>query len=386
MNGPTLLIKNLTRNRLRTVLTVLAIALPMFVFTVARSFVDLVNDYLRQMDKNMRVCVHQRLTYTAELPARIRGEIEQLAPPGYVASVCCFTWFGGKIEGQKAAFPSAAIDRDTFAQTYPEFGMTPDEIERFRSERRGAVIGHMLAKQQNWKVGDRVTLVGEIPPNPSMEFVIAAIPARMDVPWFYFARDYYEESVRRIAPDDSAGVHNFWLKCTSPEAQQWALTEIDKHFQNSEHRTRTEMESTFVAQFAKSGGDWVSMIWNIGQLIVLAAAAVAFNTMSMSFRERTREIAVLRALGFSAARIVRLVLSEGVALGLLGGLIAVGPIYVITRLMNLELPVMEGAVHVKEKTALIAMSVALACGLFAAILPAVLAGRLKVAAALRKVV
>ena len=384
MTKVTLLLKNLTRNRMRTTLTVVAIALPLFVFTTAGALVDGVRQFLAESDRNLRVAVHQKLTYTAYLPQRIRGEIEQIAPPDYITAVCCSSWFGGRIEGQQSTFPSLAVDRDTFPIVYSEFEMTPAEIETFRSERRAAIIGKMLADQQNWKLGDRITLVGSIPPYAKLEFIIAAIPKSLDGPLFYFGIDYYDESYRQLT-DRSIGVNNFWIKCSSPEARRWALSEIDKQFANTEHETRTEMESTFFAQFMKSGGDWVGMIWGIGQLIVLVAVAVAFNTMSMAFRERTREIAVLRALGFSAGRIVRMVLAEGVLLGLIGGLIAVGPVYALTHATNLSIPSV-GPVRIPNTTAALAMTIAIACGLLASLLPAVLAGRLKVATALRKVV
>jgi len=105
----------------------------------------------------------------------------------------------------------------------------------------------------------------------------------------------------------------------------------------------------------------------------------------MSFRERTREIAVLRALGFSAGRIVRMVLAEGVLLGLVGGVVAVGPMYVLTHAMRLSIPSV-GPVEIPHFTAALALAIAVGCGLLAALWPAVLAGRMKVAAALRKVV
>jgi len=369
---------------LRTTLTVLAIALPMFVFTMARTMVEQVHEMLAESDLKLRVAVHQKLSFTSPLPQRIREEIEGLAPEGYITAVCRTSWFGGRIEGKPAAFASMAVDRDTFAKVYAEFEITPAENERFQEERRAAMVSPELAKSQNWKVGDRVTLTGSLPPNPKMEFVIVAIPPKMSRQWFYFAMDYYDETLRKLT-GSPAGVNNFWVKCSSPEARQWALTAIDKHFASSENETRTELESTFFAQFMKSGGDWVGLTWNVGRLIVLVAVAVAFNTMSMSFRERTREIAVLRTLGFSAGKIVRMVLSEGVLLGLIGGLIAVGPIYALTHLTEFSIPRM-GTMQIPNQTAAIALAVACLCGLLAALVPALMAGRLKVATALRKVV
>lgn len=384
MTKTTVLLKNLGRNKQRMALTVAAIALPLLVFTVARSFVDVVNQFFAESDRKMRVAVHQKITYTAQLPSRIRDEILQMAPEGYIEAICRTTWYGGRIEGKQATFPSMGVDRETFPLVYAEYGMTDEEIARFQGERRGAIIGKPLADQQNWAIGDRVTLVGSTPPFAKMEFIITAIPKDLEAPWFYFGRDYYDETVREVT-GEPLGVNNFWLKCATPAAREWALAEIDKRFANTEYETRTEMESTFIAQFAKSGGDWVGMIWNIGQLIVLVAVAVAFNTMSMAFRERTREIAVLRALGFSAGRIVRMVLAEGVLLGLLGGIIAAVPIYALTQLVDIN-PGLGFNVRVTATTAGLALAVAVAVGLSAAAVPAALAGRLRVAAALRKVV
>jgi len=384
MSGVGLTLKNLGRNRLRTTLTVVAVALPMLVFTIARSFVDGVSEFFEQSNQNLRVCVHQKLTYTAWLPQRIREEILSLAPEGYIKAICRFSWFGGRIEGAQQTFPSAGVDRDALAVVYSEYEMTPEEIERFQMERRGAVVSASVAKRANWKVGDRVTLVGAIPPYPKVEFVVVAIPPKMR-DWFYFGLDYYDEVVRQVT-GTPIGVNNFWLKCNSEEARDWALAEIDKHFANSEHETRTEMESTFVEQFLRSEGDWVNLVWTVGCLIVLVAVAVAFNTMSMAFRERTSEFAVLRALGFSRGRIVAMVLSEGVLLGLIGGALAVLPIYAWTSLRHVELPVVPIPVEIPPQTAALALAVALAVGAGAAIVPAAMAGRLPVAPALRKVV
>lgn len=379
-----LTLKNLTRNRLRTALTVAAIALPLFVFTIARSFVDIVDQVLKESDKRMRVAVHQKLTYTTSLPQRIRGEIESMAPEGYIEGICGTTWFGGRVEGSQQTFPSMAVHRDTFPIVYREYGMTEEEIERFTNERRAAIIGATLANRMNWNVGDRVTLKGGIPPFPVMEFVIVAIPEHLDTPWFYFGSDYYNEVYERMT-GSAIGVNNFWVRCSSPQARQWALTAIDERFANSEFETRTEMESTFFAAFTQSGGDWVGLVWTVGRLIVFVAVAVAFNTMSMAFRERSRETAVMRALGFPAGRITRMVMTEGLLLGLLGGAIAVLPVYVLTASTPLTIPGLPAKVSISSNTMLMALAVAVGCGLLASVIPALMAGRLQVAPALRKV-
>ncbi|MHC5110909.1 MAG: ABC transporter permease [Planctomycetota bacterium] len=379
-----LIFKNISRNKMRLTLTIMSIALPMFVFTVTRSLVDGIEQFFAESDNNMRVAVHQKLTYTTSLPQRIRQEIESMAPEGFVTAICRSSWFGGRVPGSQATFPSMAVDRDTFHIMYPEHGMTDEDIESFQKERRGAVVSPALANRMNWAVGDQLTLEGGLPPFPKMDFVIAAIPEDLDSPWFYFGLDYYSEVWERET-GNSRGANNFWVKCSSPEAREWALSEIDKHFENTEYETRTEMESTFISSFIRSGGDWVGLAWTIGRLIVVVAAMVAFNTMSMAFRERTREIAVMRALGFPSGRITRMILYEGMLLGLFGGLIGIGPMFAATVGQPFTLP-MGFEIQIPIGTAAMAMGVSVLCGLLAALTPSLQAARLAVAPALRKVV
>jgi putative ABC transport system permease protein len=318
------------------------------------------------------------------LPQRIRGEIESLAPDGFVEGVCRTTWFGGKIEGTQMAFPSMGVDHDTFHIVYDNYLMTDDEVARFAEEKRGAVVGRQFARMANVGVGDTVTLKGTIPPFPEMEFLVVAIPEGLADMWLYFRLDYYDEVYRELT-GQPVGVHNFWLRCAHEDARTWALNEIDRHYANSPHETRTETESTFIRAFLQSGGDWIGLAWSVGCMVVFVALSVGFNTMSMSFRERIQEIAVLRALGFSATRIVYLVLSEGLILGLTGGVVAVLPVFLITNLMDVGYPGF-GRFLVDPRIAGLALAVAVGCGLLAAIVPAISAGRLEVARALRKVV
>jgi putative ABC transport system permease protein len=379
-----LTISNVLRNKLRTLLTLAAIALPIFVFTIARSFVDNVNEFFKRSDEKMRVAVHQKITFTSFLPQRIRGEIEDMAPDGYIKAICRTTWFGGRVEGEQMMFPNMGVDKDTFHIVYDEFGMTDEEVDAFQNERRGAVIAPMLAKMMGWKLGDRVTLKGEIPPWPELEFIIVSIPEGLDTgPWLYFGLDYYNEVWEQMT-GESVGVHNFWLRCASTDARDWALTQIDPHYANSQHETRTELESTFIQAFLTSGGDWIGLVWSVGQLILFVAIAVAFNTMSMAYRERTRELAAMRALGFSSGHIIRMLLVEGLLLGMLGGLLGVGPLWALTNAIDIPVPG-AGSISIQHLTALLAFGVAVACGVAAALVPALMAGYIRVAPALRKV-
>ncbi|MCB9853662.1 MAG: ABC transporter permease [Phycisphaerales bacterium] len=378
-----LTIKNLGRNKLRTTLTIMAIALPLFVFLVTSSLKQSLNDAFASMEKSMRVATHQKLTYTTLLPQRMRGEIESIAPEGFLEGVCRSTWFGGKIEGSQQAYFSMAVDCDTFPVVHSEFEMTPDEIARFNDTKQGAVVGQEFAKLVNVGIGDKVTMKGAIPPFVSLEFEVVAIPKGLEDARLYFRLDYYDDVYRKIT-GDSMGVHNFWMRCSSPEARKWALTEIDRHFRNSQNETVTETESNFIRSFIESGGDWIGMASKVGLMVVIVALSVGFNTMSMSFRERTSEIAVLRALGFSASRIGFMVVSEGLLLGLAGGIIAVAPLYLLTHLREVSIPQF-GKFTIETSVAGTALFVAVLCGFLAALVPAAMAVRLQVATALRKV-
>jgi putative ABC transport system permease protein len=379
-----LTVKNLGRNKRRTILTVLAIALPLLVFLITSSMKRQIEETFAEMENSMRVATHQKLTYTQMLPQRIRKEIEGLAPDGYLEGVCRATWFGGEIENTQFAFPSMAVDNDTFHIVYNDYKMTAEEVNRFNEEKRGAVVGKQFAKSVNVAVGDKVTLKGTIPPFPEMEFVIVAIPEGLDDVWLYFRLDYYDEVFREMT-GRPIGVHNFWMRCKNKQARQWALQEIDRYYANSQHETRTETEVTFIRSFVESGGDWIGLAFTVGCMVVFVALSVGFNTMSMSFRERISEFAVLRALGFSAGRIVLMVLSEGLLLGFFGGVLAVAPMFLLTNLGEVNIPQV-GPFVIDSSQAGFALIVAILCGMAAGLIPALLAGRLEVTSALRKVV
>lgn len=385
MTYASLTCKNLARNKLRLLLTLAAIGLPLFVFTLTKSLKEGVERFLQNSDQKLRVAVHHKLSFTLPLPQRLRGELEALAPEGYVQGICRTAWLGGRVEGQQFFFPNMGVDKDTLAIVYPEYEMTPEEILRFQEERQGAVVGVPLAKAMNWKIGDKVTLKGEIPPFPEVEVVICAIPRGLKDTWLFFGMDYYNEIIEQ-ATGEPVWVNNFWLRCTSPKAREWALNEIDKHFSQGEIQTRTELESTFIESFIKSGGDWIQMVWTIGRLVILVALSVGFSTMSMAFRERVREIAVMRAIGFKAGAVTRMILSEGFLIGLIGGALATVPIYVLSHSFDLVIPNSGFSIEISENTLAAGLIVGVACGLLAAWLPAASAGRLRVATALRKVV
>lgn len=322
MTGTALIWHNLWRNKLRTVLTMGSVAVSLFLFTMLRAVVESMEAVAASSMSQLRLVVHQRTTMTRLLPLGYGPKIAALAG---VKAVCAVRWFGGRIESSAEQFPSLAADCDTMPDVYTDFDLTSADIAAWRTERQAAIVGAGLAKRMGWTRGERVTLRGGIPPYPALEFHIVGITAAPAYPNLFVLRlDYLLEELRTgwaLSPEYYDGVNFFWVKARTPAALDTLREQIDGGFANSPTRTRTEHEESFVANFTKMFGDIPRIVGSVGLVVLATILMVVGNTMSMSIRERARELAVLKAIGFPPWRILVAVLTESTLLGLMGGVV-----------------------------------------------------------------
>src|SRR5205809_6733572 len=99
---------------------------------------------------------------------------------------------------------------------------------------------------------------------------------------------------------------------------------IDEKFANSPHETKTETESAFAAYFAKQFGNIEFLILSIGGVVFFTLLLVTGNTMAISVRERTSELGVLKAIGFTDRSVLFFVMAESVAIAPVGRLLGLG--------------------------------------------------------------
>lgn len=388
MTLSSLLIKNLGRNPVRTGLTLIAFALPMAVFVAAISLVIALKQVGEETEKELRLAVQSKIALVNVLPERMHKEIEALDPDNRRSSgVCGFRWFGGQVPGAKDVIQSGGVDVDTFPTVFSEIGFTAPELEAWHKDRRSCVVGATVAEAQHWKVGDRITLVSSIPPNLSLEFNVVKIVTRSGrTNSVYLRRDYYEEA-RKDAGLIDPGYNAYWVKCNSANDLHTMQEDIDRHFANTPHETKSMDENAFGATFMQAMGDLPGLMGNMAMIVVLIIALVSGNTMMMSFRERIRELAMLKAMGFQRGRIFRVVLAESLLLALLGALLGIMPTAALLMAFPLRklgfLPI--AALEVSPYAIVGSLIVALLVGLVSGLWPAYQALRLRTVDGLRRV-
>jgi len=311
--------KNAFRNKRRSILTVFSIAFSLLLLTLMmtiwRGF------YLDQgsAESAQRLVVRHRVSLTFSLPSFYREKIRAL--PG-VKAVVPVSWFGGIYKDQKPEnfFAQFSTDPEEFFKVYRDMQMPAEQIAAWQHDRQGVIVDDTLAQKYGWKLGDRIVLQGTIYPlNAELNIrgIYHSNPAAKSV---YFHTKYVEESVNFFK--GQAGT--FSVLVDSPSDVSKVASAIDDMFRNSPQPTKAESEKAFGLEFVAMMGNVKAFILSICSAVVFATLLVSANTMAMSIRERTREVAVLKTLGFTRGNVLGLFVSEAVALSLAGGLIGVG--------------------------------------------------------------
>ncbi len=374
-------VKNAFRNRRRSVLTVASIALSLLLLTIMmaiwRGF------YIDQgaPDSALRIMTRHRVSLAFFLPGYYRDKIRAL--PG-VAHVVPMTWFGGKYKDDRPEnfFAQFATDPSEYMQVAADKIVPAEQVKAWQQDRTGCLVDQALAAKHGWKLGDRVVLLGNIFP-ANLELTIRAIYT-MDPPnnSLYFHAKYLEESINWFK--DRAGF--YFLRVDSPGQVAQVSRAIDDMFHNSPEPTKSESEKAFQLDFIATLGNVKAFILGICGAVVFTILIVSANTLAMSIRERTREVAVLRTLGFTRRRLLALCMGESVILALIGG---VGGILLATLLMFLigrsPLPGLPAAMKVTAPIALLALLASALVGFASAVVPAYSASRVNIVDGLRHI-
>jgi putative ABC transport system permease protein len=308
--------KNAFRNKRRSILTVLSIAFSLLLLTLMmtiwRGF------YLDKgsAESAERLVVRHRVSLTFLLPGFYREKIR--AVPGVVA-VVPVSWFQGVYKDTKPEnfFARFATDPDEFFKVFRDAAMPEDQIKAWQRDRQGVIVDDTLAQKYGWKLGDRIFIQGDIYPVDIELNIRGIFHTNPDNKSVYFNAKYVEEAVDRFK--GQAGT--FSILAASPGDVSKITSTVDDMFRNSPQPTKTESEKAFGLEFVAMMGNVKAFILMICSAVVFATLLVSANTMAMSIRERTREVAVLKTLGFTRRGVLSLFVSEAVALSLAGGLI-----------------------------------------------------------------
>ncbi|MFY9844758.1 MAG: FtsX-like permease family protein [Terriglobales bacterium] len=370
--------KSAFRNKRRSLLTVASIAFSLLLLCIMlcvwRSF------YIDKgaPDSALRIMTRHKVSLANFLPIYYRDKIRAI--PG-VVHVVPMTWFGGKYKDDKPEnyFAQFATDPDEYFEVAADKVMPADELAAWKRDRAGCVVDDNLAKKHNWKIGDHIILQGSIFPT-NLDLTLRGIYS-IDPPQsnLYFHAKYLEESVDWFK--DTAGFY-FTRVDTAEDMPRTART-IDEMFHGSPVPTKSESEEAFKADFISMLGSVKTFILSICGAVLFTTLLVCANTMAMSIRERTREVAVLRTLGFTRGSILKLLLSESIAIALIGGSLGVLLASVAILFMarpGVGLPV---SMHMTTSTAAVAMIVAGLVGVVSGVIPSYRASHLNIVDAMR---
>ncbi|MCB0281626.1 MAG: ABC transporter permease [Calditrichae bacterium] len=313
-----LVFKNAFRHKLRTILTIFGMAIAVIAFGVLRT---VVTAWYAGVDASSadRLITRQAVSFIFPMPYAYKDKIEQI--PG-IDVVSFANWFGGTYIDKSNFFARLAVDADTYFDAFPEFLLSEQELANFKKERNACIIGSDIAKQFNLKVGDMMTLEGDIYPG-TWEFVIRGIykpkNKNTDATQMFFQWDYLNELIEQQSPNRGNQVGWYIEKLADPSQSAEISEKIDALFRNSAAETKTETEQAFQQGFISASGAIITAMNVLSFVIVGIIMLVLANTMIMSARERTREYAVLKTLGFSTGHITGLIFGETMVVSALGG-------------------------------------------------------------------
>jgi putative ABC transport system permease protein len=378
--------RNVTRNKLRSGLTIMSVGFSLALMTILYGYLAMQKVAEREAEKHDRLAVLNKLGFAAPMPIAHLERIRQLDG---VAAATPFMWFGGNYKSQRSPFAQFGVEPKYAFEVFDEYDIPEDQVEAFQREKQGCVVDRNLAEQMEWEIGERIPLEGTIYPYDLDLRLVGLFEGPGNTGSLWFNWNFLDEELKK-AGTFSGNAGMVYAKCKVSDDVALVSEEIDAEFANSENTTRTRTEAAFQRMFADMLGDVQTYIRYISVAVVFALALVAATAMAMSMRERTIEVAVLKAIGFSKLRVLSLVLGESTLIAVIGGLLGIagglGSLHIFSKV-----PIAASLFPIPV-TALVGawlgglVVVAAAIGFASGVVPALLAAQLSVVDGLRRVV
>jgi len=316
--------RNLGRNRLRTVLTVAGAVVALIAFVMLRTVLTSWSVGVDYAAKE-RLATRHKVTFIMPLPKRYIEDIR--AVPGVKAATWA-NWFGARDPNRPDEFfANMACDAESTLKVFGDLQLAEDQKQAWLTDRQGAIIGDLLAKRMEWKVGQKVVLEGSIYPG-TWEFKVSGIytasSKAIDRSQFFFHWDYMNDKLPPGRKDQIG-----WVMATIDDASKSAeiSRRIDTMFDDRDVQTVTMSEKNMQLSFMAMFSAVLTALEIVSLAILIIMLLILGNTIAMGVRERTREYAVLRAIGFQPGHLAFFVVAESAILGILAGLLGVGIAY-----------------------------------------------------------
>ncbi|MGO9603288.1 MAG: ABC transporter permease [Candidatus Binataceae bacterium] len=376
-----LILRNLFRNRRRTLLTVLSIAVSVFMFVALMSLPGLVNEILKDTASSVRIITYAKTGLTYPLPSSYAARIARLP---HVDAVTGESVFAGTYRDPKDFVPAAAMDPDQIEALFPDWDIKHDQAEDLRHTRSGALVGVALMRLFRWHIGDTIILHGVSYPIDLQLKIVGTLGGKVPPSAAVIRLDLLDEAIGRPGT-----VMVFFTKADRSESVPAVAAEIDDLFANSPGETKSESEASFAQAQIKSYHLIFDGVKFLAVVVVFTIALVAANTASMSVRERRQELAIMRSIGFTRRTVVLCIVTEGILMGIISGLLGCAIAAGALRFMPYAartLGPLAFRILFMPSVAAESMLIAITIGFLSSLLPALTTVRHDVAAEIRAIV
>ncbi|MCA1961937.1 MAG: ABC transporter permease [Desulfomonile sp.] len=376
------IVRNIFRNRLRSILTIAGVTVALLSFCMLRT---LVTAWYAGVNASApdRLVTRNKVSLIYPLPVSYRNKILQVRD---VAAVAHGVWYGGIYKDKKNFFAQFAVSGSEYLNLYPEFLLSNGEKLIFDKERNACIAGRKLVKRFGWRIGDVITLQGTIFPG-NIELVLRGVyrgaKETTDETAFFFRYEYLNERNRAANSTFADKAGWFVVKIKDPDRSAEVSQEIDTLFQNSLAETLTETEKAFQLGFVAMTDAIVTSLKVISIVVIGIILIILANTMAMTARERSSEYAVLKTLGFRSWFLFRLIAGESLVIAIIGGIGALVLSFPAARVFQAMLEQFVPVFEVESSTLLLIAGVALFIGIAAALPPAWRSSRIPIADGLR---
>jgi putative ABC transport system permease protein len=379
MNLPTFIVKNALRNKRRALLSVLSVAVSLFLLVTLQVALRELTNPISDEGSSLRIIVRNKVSLAQPLPARQLQVLDRI--PGIIA-VSPFTFFGGLYKGDEkfTSFAQFAIDPLRALPLIDDAKVPKEQLAAWIADRTSCLVGRMTADRYQLKIGDRLQFTGQIYPC-DLDLKVAGIyQGTADDRNVMFHQKYLDEALGNMGT-----VGTWWVRAASIEEAPLVTDRINKAFANTSAEVRAESERAFVLGFVSMWANIKTLIGGISVVVVFALILVTVSTMSMAIRERFRELAILKAIGFKRRELFVLILAESFGLAMLGAVIGAGGAWVLFHNLNIN-KFTNGLFLMFEVTPQMmgyAFAVAALLGLLSAVLPMINVARTSVVQGLK---
>jgi putative ABC transport system permease protein len=379
-----LILRNTLRHRLRTTLTVVGMAVAILAFCLLRTVVDAWYIGVSAAAPD-RLITRNAVSLIFPLPIAYRQKLLQVAG---VRKVAYGNWFGGVYIDERHFFPRMAVGPEYFFDLYPEFVIAPEQRAAFHRQRNGAIAGRKIVEQYGWKLGDSITLTGNIYPG-EWQYVLTGIyrgaAKTTDETQFFFQWDYLNEKVRQTTQQRADRVGWYVVQIDQPSRAAEISQGIDAMFKNSLAETLTETEKAFQMSFVAMTEAIVIAVRVVSFVVIGVILLVLANTMAMTARERMAEYAILKTLGFGNRFLALLIAGESLTIAVFGGGLGIVLAFPTAMVFSAKLGTLLPVFEISYPTLLYGIAVSSGIGVISAIFPAWRAMHVRVVEALRHI-